>query len=350
MCDELLDQPMPGHSFAPLTGRVDLFTIDSELLKNRLEDPTCREITVHVSSEAINLMEQGHELPAIIYLAPFTSSGPARAGWKAFSESLLQRHERLVSTKEMPPCILVMPDTFTTLGGNQFVDSAVLGNWSTWLVEALKPAIMERYSCNGKFGLVGKSSGGYGAIFNALSKPGEWGAVASHSGDVGFEVMFMPTFAETLTHISQYGSPADYVQSIRQANSMGSSDFHTLMICAMAASYDPIDPTNANPLGIRLPVDLQSCQLKEEAWANWLKFDPLILLESNFKNLKSLEVLFIDCGNKDQYGIQYGSRRMNERLTELGVEHILQEFEGTHSGIDYRLDISLPLLSKSLSD
>ena len=155
---------MPKHAFAPVLGQFRRWTLDSTLLENRLGDPTEREVLTHVSPEGMALLSEGQTLPVLIYLAPFTSSGPARAGWKAFAETLPQRHERLVKSGDMKPAILVMPDTFTTLGGNQFVDSPVLGNWSTWLAEALKPAIEERYATNGKFGLVGKSSGGYGFL------------------------------------------------------------------------------------------------------------------------------------------------------------------------------------------
>ena len=129
---------MPKHSFAPILGKINRFVLDSKLLENRLGDPTSREIMVHIPPKGLDLISKGEKLPAIIYLAPFTSSGLARTGWKAFSESLLQRHERLVESGEMLPCILVMPDTFTSLGGNQFVDSPVLGNWSSWLSTDLK--------------------------------------------------------------------------------------------------------------------------------------------------------------------------------------------------------------------
>ena len=132
---------MPKHSFAPILGKINRFVLDSKLLENRLGDPTSREIIVHNTPEGIDLIEKGGQLPAIIYLAPFTSSGPARAGWKAFSESILQRHERLVKVGEMEPCLLVLPDTFTSLGGNQFVDSPVMGNWSSWLSSELKKRV-----------------------------------------------------------------------------------------------------------------------------------------------------------------------------------------------------------------
>ena len=242
-----------------------------------------------------------------------------------------------------------MPDTFTTLGGNQFVDSPVLGKWSSWLAQALKPAIQTRYATNDKFGLIGKSSGGYGALVNAMLQPNEWSAIACHSGDVGFETMFLPTFAETLTHVHKFGGVAQYVQHVRDAATLSGPDFHSLMICAMAASYDSRAPSQANPLGIVLPLNEKTAAIEEDAWSRWMGFDPLTLIESNHSELAKLECLLIDCGSRDQYHIQYGSRRFVERLKALGVNHTWEEFDGTHSGIDFRLDTSFSQLSKVLS-
>ena len=69
---------------------------------NQLGDPTEREIVVHIPPNS------GGPLPCIIYLAPFTGTGFARANWRAFSETLPQRHERLVKEGKMTPSILVM--------------------------------------------------------------------------------------------------------------------------------------------------------------------------------------------------------------------------------------------------
>jgi enterochelin esterase-like enzyme len=35
-------------------------------------------------------------------------------------------------------------------------------------------------------------------------------------------------------------------------------------------------------------------------------------------------------------------------LQEAGIEHRYEEFNGTHSGVDHRLDISLAFLAKKL--
>ena len=338
---------MPEHSFAPIEGSIERLTIDSDLLNNRLGDPTKREVMVHIPRQGLELIEQGGKLPVMIYLAPFTSSGLARAGWKAFAETLPQRHERLVNDEKMPPTILVLPDCFTSLGGNQFVDSEIMGKWGSWLHNSLKPIIVERYSTNGKFALFGKSSGGYGALHNAISHEGEWNAIASHSGDVGFDVLYRSDFPTTATQINQQGNLDNFLTHVKKCSKLSGDDFHALMICAMAASYDSKEIHNTG-ISIRLPFDLETCILDNSAWNNWLAFDPLNSIKNNSSSLKSLDLLYIDCGNKDQYGIQYGSRKLIKILQKHGIEHHWEEFEGTHSGIEHRLDISMPMLAKVL--
>jgi hypothetical protein len=56
----------------------------------------------------------------------------------------------------------------------------------------------------------------------------------------------------------------------------------------------------------------------------------------------------MDCGWRDQYHIHYGMRILSQRLHEQRVTHSYEEFDGTHSGIDARMDESLPYLQKCL--
>jgi hypothetical protein len=115
---------------------------------------------------------------------------------------------------------------------------------------------------------------------------------------------------------------------------------------AMAASYDP-DPTQF--LGSRLPVTFDTCEVIEERWANWLRQDPVVALETHADNLRRLDALYIDCGKSDQFDLLYGARRLVRRLDELGIAHRYEEFPDNHTGVDYRLDESLPLLAQALS-
>jgi hypothetical protein len=78
------------------------------------------------------------------------------------------------------------------------------------------------------------------------------------------------------------------------------SSFKVINALAMAASYDP-DPTQF--LGIRLPVTFDTCEVTEERWANWLRQDPVVAIETQADNLRRLKALYIDCGpSQDRAG------------------------------------------------
>jgi hypothetical protein len=118
-----------------------------------------------------------------------------------------------------------------------------------------------------------------------------------------------------------------------------------LMLLGMAASYDP-DPAAAN--GFCLPFDLQSGELLPQRWKKWLRHDPINQVSRYRQALKQLRVLYIDCGRQDQFHIHYGNRQLSQALNNAEIDHRYVEFDGTHSGIDHRLDTSLPLLAKRL--
>jgi hypothetical protein len=65
--------------------------------------------------------------------------------------------------------------------------------------------------------------------------------------------------------------------------------------------------------------------------------------------LRSLRLLFLDCGNRDEHALHYGARRLVQRLHALGIAHQHEEFDDGHMDIDYRYDVSLPKLAGALA-
>ena len=63
----------------------------------------------------------------------FTGSGLAHVNWKPFGDNVPERVARLIEARRMGPAILVFPDCFTRLGGNQYVNSAAIGNYADYL-------------------------------------------------------------------------------------------------------------------------------------------------------------------------------------------------------------------------
>ena len=324
-------------------GTVTRMTVQSKLLEgNLLGDPTERVIDVYVP--------HGHDgagLPLLVDLAGYTGSGLSHSAWKNFGENLPERLDRLIGDGVLPPVVVAMPDCFTRLGGNQYINSAAMGPWEDILITEFVPAVEDRFQCGGagQRGVFGKSSGGYGAIVHALKHNDFWSAAACHSGDMAFELCYARDFPAALRAIAKHGSVEAFIEHIETSNKPKGDDIHALMSLAMAATYDP---DTSQPFGVRLPVTLDTCERIEDLWKNWLAWDPLTLVESHHEGLNSLKALFIDCGDIDQYDLVYGARRLHRRLDALGVSHRYEEFPDTHSGINYRMDVSLPWLAKAL--
>ena len=195
----------------------------------------------------------------------------------------------------------------------------------------------------------GKSSGGFGAMVHGMLYSKQWGAIACHSGDMGFDRLFAGDFPKALMSLEKHDGLEGFLSHLETCKKMKGEDFHTLMILAMGATYDANPEA---PKGIRLPVDPRTCELIPERWQAWLDWDPVVMLERKDvqNNLASLKGLFIDCGQQDQYNIHFGTRQLAVRLEELGIEFTYEEFDDTHSSIDYRMDISLPFLYRSLTE
>ena len=327
-------------------GTVRRIFVDSDAAAdNMLGDPGRRGIDVYVPHG-----HDGEGLPLLVDIAGFTGSGFSHTNWKNFGENVPERADRLIAAGEMAPCVIAFPDCFTRLGGNQYVNSKAMGRWDDFLLQDCVPALEAEFGCGGagRRGLFGKSSGGYGAMMHALMHPDFWSGAACHSGDMGFELMFAADFAKTLMRIGKHGGTIErFLRKFEETDKPAGDDIHALMILAMGATYDP-DPDGY--LGASLPVTMDTCETIPERWAEWMKWDPLTLVESRGEGLKQMKALFIDCGDVDQYNLLYGARRMTRRLTEMGVDHVYEEFPDNHSGIDYRMDRSLPFLAKALSD
>lgn len=333
------------RDFAAPAGTIHRLTIDSKVLKdNLLGDPSERVVDVYVPHG-----QSGRGLPLLVDLVGFTAGGPAHTNWRNFQENIPEQADRLIHEGKMKPCVIAFPDCFTKLGGNQYINSAAMGRWDDFLRTECVPMVEQKFGCGGagKRGVFGKSSGGYGAMAHALLHPDFWSAAASHSGDVAFELVYFYDMPRVLRALAKDGNSIEkWLKAFFAKRKVKDDDVHVLMMLAMAATYDP-DP-NAY-MGVRLPVDMETCELIPARWNAWLKWDPLSLVETHHEGLKRLKALYIDCGDIDQYNLIYGSRRMHRALERFGVPHTYEEFPDDHSSVDYRMDVSLPILSQALS-
>lgn len=317
------------------------------LAGNPWGDPFERELCVYLPP---GYDEASAPCTALWDFAAFTNSGPGHLNWRNHGENLAQRLDRLIGEASLPPLVVAMPDCYTSLGGNQYLNSAGLGRYADYLLEELLPLLADRVHVRGDRagrGAFGKSSGGYGVLYHAMHYPEFWGAVAAHAADCGFDNVYrnaLPVACRTLEgHSGDIDRFLEYFWAARQPDG---KDFTTLMVIAMAASYDP-DPEA--PRRVRLPFTARTCELLPRRWARWLEHDPLHMVDDAADALQAMRLVYLDVGQRDQYHIQFGMRALADRLEKLGVRHHFEEFDGTHSHIDWRLDVSLPMLAGALT-
>ena len=368
---------MPAKNRSIPPGRVAVLAHTSKVLEgNALGDPVERPLHVWLPPQYDAKDAGGRRFPVLFDLVGFMGSGPSHTGWKGFNENVPERAARLVHQKTMEPAIVVFPDCFTSLGGNQYVNSSAVGRYADYLTQELVPFVDAQFrtlASREHRGCFGKSSGGYGAIVHGMRYPEVWGAVADHSGDAYFDFVYGADWPNTLDALAKFAVPkrkegpvdvsalasakglaeglddgrvARFLADLKTKRKLGKDDGHTVMNLCMAATYDP-DP--GAPNGFRLPFHLDTGERIEARWKRWLANDPIHMVKAHAKALKSLRGVYVDCGSADQYRIHYGARLLSLRLAESGVEHLYEEFDDNHSDIDYRMDASLPFLVRALS-
>ncbi|GAB5388497.1 MAG: alpha/beta hydrolase-fold protein [Alphaproteobacteria bacterium] len=338
---------MHHPDFKGTPGRVQSFWIASDAVAgNLLGESARRRVDVW---RPTGVETEG--LPLLVDLAAWGSGGPAHSNWEGMRENLPERLDRLYADGQLPACVVAMPDCYLRMGGNQYTNSPVTGNWMDFLADEMAPHLEQHFGCGGpgKRGLFGKSSGGSGAFINAALRPDIWSGFACLSGDMGFDLMFGHELARAATVLAgkHDGSIQTFVTALRENPSPGWDQLGIMMVLAQSAFYDP-DPDAF--MGLSLPVRLSDASLIEDKWANWKRFDPVEMVEPHASALSGLKAIWVECGTLDEHFLHYGCRSLSQRLTEHGIAHEHHEFTGGHRGLDYRLDESLPWLAHKLND
>jgi enterochelin esterase family protein len=329
-------------------GTVLLEEFESAALRgNPAGDPHVRRVPVYLPPGYAR--EPERRFPAIFLLTGFTGRGRMLLNDSPWSPPIDERMDALIDSGACGQAILVMPDCLTRFGGSQYLDSSATGRYEQHLVGELVPWVDARFRTlagRGHRGIAGKSSGGYGALVQGMKHPEVFGAVACHSGDMAFDYCYRGDVPRFCWLVQQAGGLEAWLEGLAARRQKTKDDFVALNILAMAAAYSP-DPA-ARPFGVELPIDLASGAWREEVWRRWLEHDPLTMVERRAEALRSLLLLFLDCGTRDEWNLHLGLRLLVRRLEALGVPHEHQEFDDGHTNITYRLDVSLPKLAHAL--
>ncbi len=330
-----------------MEGRVVELEIESRALAgNPLGDPARRPLLAWVPPGG------SAGLPAVYFLHGFTGSARGWLNVSAFQPTVPERIDALVAAGELPPFVAVFPDGFTGVGGTQWFDAPAVGRYQTYVADevvALVEGQLGTRPAREARAVVGKSSGGYGALRMGRDRPDVFAHVGCHSGDAYFEYCYLADFPKAAAALLGAADAAAWLDDARRRareTKLPGADHPVLNTVGMAAHYSP-EP--GAPLGLALPFELPSGRLRPEVWARWLEHDPVRFVPAALDAYRRLSSVYLDCGTRDEYHLRWGARMVAEALRQGGVALEHQEFEDGHMGINYRYDTSLRYLAPRLA-
>jgi len=192
--------------------------------------------------------------------------------------------------------------------------------------------------------IMGKSSGGFGAMITPMLRPDLFGTLATHAGDTLYEYSYLPDFAAAARHLRRYDG--DIWRWWREFTSRVAfteeEDSCLLPVLGAAACF------SARPDGtVDLPFDPVTGVLRPDIWQRWLDWDPVRMVPVNADALRGLRAIWIDAGTRDEYYLDLGAQAFRAALRDVGVSDELVHFEifdAGHLSIDYRYPMSLAWL------
>ena len=183
---------------------------------------------------------------------------------------------------------MVYVDAWTRYGGSQFVDSPGTGQYHSYLCNEVVPWVDAHYrtlDAAAHRAIMGKSSGGFGAMITPMLRPDLFGALATHAGDSLYELSYIPEFGKSVRHLRDYDGDiwkwwADF-QS--RTSFTKEADHDLLMLLGVSACFSARDDGT-----VELPFDPLTGQLRPEIWQRWLDWDPVRMAPRYADQLRGL--------------------------------------------------------------
>src|SRR5205807_699354 len=336
-----VDGPLGAPWQRLLEGRFEQLVVESSTLKdNPLGDPARRPLYVYLSPAVASGAADG--VPAIYLLQGYGGQLDTWLARKPFEPTVVERLDQMFAAGDSPEAIVVFVDAWTSLGGSQFINSPGTGRYMDYLCDEVAPFIDQRYPASGRRGVAGHSSGGFGAMVCSMLRPDIFSAFASHAGDALFEHCYVRDFAQVARVLRDHfeSSYEVFFERMAEAESFDWSRYGTaISIYAVAAAYS----------SGQLPFSIQTGQLIEDVWEQWLRWDPVRMAAHHEDALRGMRRIYLDAGRRDEYFLDLGAQAFSAELAGLGIDHTLELFDGGHGGIAYRYPGAVRELVRALA-
>jgi S-formylglutathione hydrolase FrmB len=323
--------------------RVDLL-VSPALQGNALGDPAERPIVLYTPPQ---YDPQGSARYPVLYcLHGYTGDAAALAGSRPWETNVVQWIDRLIAERRMPAALLAIVDGFTRLGGSQYVNSIHNGDYATYVVRDVIGHVDGAYRTVAREegrAVLGKSSAGFGALYLSMQYPGTFAAFASHSGDSYFRYAQPRGFIDAHRMLEKHEwNLENFVESFESKPKRSPAEYTTMEMLGYTAAYTP---RSAAAFDLDLPFERQTGAIRDEVFARWLEFDPAQMCLRKQAELARLRLRYLDCGRRDEYGLDVGARVLAQRMRDMGLEVRHEEFDDDHRNVGYRYEVSLPALA-----
>jgi hypothetical protein len=336
---------------AELAGQLEEHVITSELLRgNPLGDPNERPLWVYLPPGYDDHPDRRY--PTVYVIQGYTAHVTMWRNRAPFRQPFTETADAVFARGDAPPALVVYVDAWTSYGGSQFVDSPGTGRYHSYLCDEVVPWVDRWYRTLAEpshRAIMGKSSGGFGAMITPMLRPDLFGALATHAGDALYEMSYVPDFGRAARLLRDYGGDIwrwwDDFQS--RVSFTKEADEVLLGLLGVAACFSAHEDGT-----VELPFDPRTGQLRPEAWERWLDWDPVRMAPRYAGALRSLRAIWIDAGTRDDYFLDLGAEAFLAALHEVGVSDDVIRFElfdATHAGIDYRYPLSLAWLGQRIA-
>src|SRR5229473_1004722 len=323
-------QALPANGTRP--GTLENLQVHSKALENnKLGDPADQTVAVYLPPSYKT--SPAKRYPVLYLLHGFDSNIRSWTSHGYQDMNLQDSMDALIAAGAVREMIVVVPNGRNAYLGSFYTNSKVTGRWEDFIVQDVVSYVDNHYRTVPRAesrGIAGHSMGGYAAIMMGMKHPEVFSAVYAMSPCcLGMEADLTssnPTWHAALAAKSKVAKDqfANDPQSLEQ--------FWVDAFLSLAAALSP-DP-NQGPFFVDLPYRDQNGNLvqDEPAWTEWHEKMPLEIVANYGSNLLQLRGLFIDYGLEDDFThIPVTARMFSEKLTQLGIPHVLAAYRGDHS-------------------
>ena len=242
--------------------------------------------------------------------------------------------DRAISAGSLQELIVVVPDAMTPYGGSMYSNSVTTGDWESFVARDLVSYIDAHYRTIARRearGLSGHSMGGYGTLRIGMKYPDTFVALYSMSG-----CCLDPR------GVNPVDAPLEKLTTREEVEKITMFGRTTL---AASAAWAP----NAQRPPFFMDLPTRDGEKQADVIARYTANAPSVMVPQYAAQLKRYSAIMMDIGLQD--GLIGGNVATDRALTQSGVQHTYENYEGDHMNkIAERFEKQvIPFFSKQLS-